>query len=70
MIVSIIILIYEDVKYNRTHKHKFIILRVNNEYVRNILKERGLSLSKSAYYSTNKYLYVSKDGSIHGFYRR
>lgn len=67
IVIGIIILIYEDIKYRRTYRHKFIVLRVNNEYVRNILEGNGLHLCNCAFYSTNRYLYVSRDSSIHGF---
>lgn len=66
-IVGIIILVYEDIKYNRKNRQKFIFLRLNNEYVRNILEGNGLFLCNCAFYSTNKYLYTQKDSSIHGF---
>ena len=51
-IVGIIILVYEDIKYNRKNRQKFIFLRLNNEYVRNLLEGNGLFLCNCAFYST------------------
>ena len=65
----IAIIVYDRIKYRKYYasQGKMIVLRMNNNYVRGILANKGINLCQCAYYNTNNYLYTIDGERVCGF---
>ena len=68
-IAAIAVIVYDRIKYRKYYasQGKMIVLRMNNEYARGILANKGINLCQCAYYNTNRYLYTIEGDHICGF---
>lgn len=68
-IAAIAIIVYDRIKYRKYYasQSKMIVLRMNNNYVRGILSNKGINLCQCAYYNTNNYLYTIDGERVCGF---
>ena len=68
-IAAIAIIVYDRIKYRKYYasQGKMIVLRMNNNYVRGILANKGINLCQCAYYNTNNYLYTIDGERVCGF---
>lgn len=66
---AIAIIVYDRIKYRKYYasQGKMIVLRMNNNYVRGILANKGINLCQCAYYNTNNYLYTIDGERVCGF---
>ena len=68
-IAAIAVIVYDRIKYRKYYasKGKMVVLRMNNEYARGILANKGINLCQCAYYNTNNYLYTIDGERVCGF---
>lgn len=68
-IAAIAIIVYDRIKYRKYYasQGKMIVLRMNNNYVRVLLANKGINLCQCAYYNTNNYLYTIDGERVCGF---
>lgn len=68
-IAAIAVIVYDRIKYRKYYSSqgKMIVLRMNNEYARGILANKGINLCQCAYYNTNNYLYTIDGERVCGF---
>jgi hypothetical protein len=68
-IAAIAIIVYDRIKYCKYYasQGKMVVLRMNNNYVRGILANKGINLCQCAYYNTNNYLYTIDGERVCGF---
>lgn len=68
-IAAIAIIVYDRIKYRKYYasQGKMIVLRMNNNYVRGILANKGINLCQCSYYNTNNYLYTIDGERVCGF---
>ena len=59
--------VYDSYKYRKCKRSKLVVLRLNNNYVRKLLKDKGFNLCDCAYYNTNRYLFTTEGDRICGF---
>lgn len=68
-IAAIAVIVYDRIKYRKYYasQGKMIVLRMNNEYARGILANKGINLCQCSYYNTNNYLYTIDGERVCGF---
>lgn len=68
-IAAIAIIVYDRIKYRKYYasQGKMVVLRMNNNYVRGILANKGINLCQCAYNNTNNYLYTIDGERVCGF---
>lgn len=62
------VIVYDKMMYYKwyTQKPKLVFLRLNNEKVRNLLREEGFEICWCCFARGNVYLSVGSEGTIHG----